>query len=281
MVTGVIYRYISPSGKSYIGQTTNEVFRRRMWFGDGRYTGGRSKIDMARKKYGRENFRYEVIHRQQFFTLEEATTELNRLEAYYIGYYDTYKNGYNSTIGGDGSRGYKADDITRAKLSVARKGKKKPEGFGEKISKAQKGRPKSTETRRRLSETKKNTGKKIVQYDLEGNYIRTWNNIDEVSKALGVCRESIAGCCRGKSKSAHKSIWRYSISGIPEVVSAKSRRKDSRHILQLTLNGEILREFPSIQDAANFVGVASTNLSACCRQKVNSIKGYKWRYKDV
>ena len=124
-------------------------------------------------------------------------------------------------------------------------------------------------------------GKKIVQYDLEGNYIRTWNNIDEVSKALGVCRESIAGCCRGKSKSAHKSIWRYSISGIPEVVSAKSRRKDSRHILQLTLNGEILREFPSIQDAADFVGVASTNLSACCRQKVNSIKGYKWRYKNV
>lgn len=281
MVTGVIYRYISPSGKSYIGQTTNEVYGRRMWFGRGRYTGGRSKIDRARKKYGRENFKYEVIHKQQFSTLEEATIELNRLEAYYIGYYDTYKNGYNSTIGGDGSRGYKVGDVTRNKISIAGKGKKKPEGFGEKISRAQKGRPKSIETKKKLSEIKKNNGNKIIQYDLKGNYIKTWNNIDEVSKALGVCRESIAGCCRGKSKSAHKYMWRYSTSGIPETISAKPRRKDSKYILQLTLNGEILREFSSIQDAADFIGVAPTNLSACCKQKVNSIKGYKWRYKNV
>lgn len=52
MIIGIIYKYTSPSGKSYIGQTTNEEYRRRMWFGTGRYTGGRSKIDRARKKYG-------------------------------------------------------------------------------------------------------------------------------------------------------------------------------------------------------------------------------------
>lgn len=50
MIIGIIYKYTSPSGKSYIGQTTNEEYRRRMWFGTGRYTGGRSKIDRARKK---------------------------------------------------------------------------------------------------------------------------------------------------------------------------------------------------------------------------------------
>ena len=90
MIEGIIYRYISPSGKSYIGQTTNEVYRRRMWFGKGRYTGGRSKIDRARNQYS---------------GIEAATLDLNKWETYYIGYYDTYKNGYNSTLGGDGSRG--------------------------------------------------------------------------------------------------------------------------------------------------------------------------------
>lgn len=49
MITGIIYRYISPNGKCYVGQTTNELYRRRMWFGTGRYTGGISKIDRARK----------------------------------------------------------------------------------------------------------------------------------------------------------------------------------------------------------------------------------------
>lgn len=224
MVIGVIYRYISPSGKSYIGQTTNELYRRRMWFGNGRYTGGRSKIDRARKKYGRENFKYEIMYKQQFSTIEEATIELNRLEAYYVGYYDTYRNGYNSTIGGDGSRGYVADEVSRAKQSAASKGKKKPIGFGEKVSKAQKGRPKSLETRKKLSEAKKNKGKKIIQYDLQGVYVQTWNNIDEVSKALNVSRESIAGCCRGKAKSAHKYMWRYSTTGIPEIIPPKLKR---------------------------------------------------------
>lgn len=62
---------------------------------------------------------------------------------------------------------------------------------------------------KKLSESKKNSGHKILQYSLTGEYIKTWDNIDEVAKTLGVSRESIAGCCRGKSKTAHKFIWKY------------------------------------------------------------------------
>lgn len=206
MIEGVIYKYTSPSGKCYIGQTTNEFYRRRMWFSKGRYTGGRSKIDKARKKYGPENFKYEVILRNTYSSIETATIDLNKWETYYIGYYNTYKHGYNSTLGGDGSRGYIQSPEALHKISISQKGKKKPKGFGDKISKAQKGKSKSPEHRKKLSEIKKH---KIIQYSLSMEYIRTWNNIDEVSKALGVSRESIAGCCRGKAKTAHKFIWRY------------------------------------------------------------------------
>lgn len=68
MIEEIIYRYISPSGKSYIRQTTNEVYRRRMWLGKSRYTGGR-----ARKKYGPENFMYEVLLRNQYSGIEAAS----------------------------------------------------------------------------------------------------------------------------------------------------------------------------------------------------------------
>lgn len=209
MIEGIIYRYISPSGKSYIGQTTNEVYRRRMWFGKGRYTGGKSKIDRARKKYGPDNFIYEVLLRNQYSSIETATLDLNKWETYYIGYYNTYKNGYNSTLGGDGSRGYTPSVETLQKISKSLKGRKKSNDFGSKVSSSLKGVAKSVEHRKKLSESKKNSGHKILQYSLIGEYIRTWNNIDEVAKALGVSRESIAGCCRGKSKTAHKFIWKY------------------------------------------------------------------------
>ena len=209
MIEGIIYRYISPSGKSYIGQTTNEVYRRRMWFGKGRYTGGRSKIDRARKKYGPENFMYEVLLRNQYSGIEAATLDLNKWETYYIGYYDTCKNGYNSTLGGDGSRGYIQSVEALQKISKILKGGKKPNGFGSRVPSSLKGIARSVGHRKKLSESKKNSGHKILQYSLTGEYIKTWDNIDKVAKTLGVSRESIAGCCRGKSKTAHKFIWKY------------------------------------------------------------------------
>ena len=280
MITGIIYKYTSPSGKSYIGQTTNEAYRRRMWFNNGRYTGGRSKIDRARKKYGVNNFVYEILFKKDYATIEIATEELNKLESYFIGLFDTYRHGYNSTLGGDGTRGYKLDELAKNKISFATKGKKKSKEFSNKMSAIHKGRPMSEAAKKKLSNSKKNNGNKIVQYDLQGNYIRTWDNIDIVSKTFNVSRESIAGCCRGKSKSAHGFIWKYSQTGEPVLVLPKPRRADARHVYQLNMNGVIIREFNSIVEASKFVGCASSNISACCRNKINSIKGYKWKYKN-
>ena len=48
----------------------------------------------ALNKYGIENF---------IFTILEETNEPNKREKYYIQYFNTYHNGYNETLGGDGS----------------------------------------------------------------------------------------------------------------------------------------------------------------------------------
>lgn len=50
-------------------------------------------IKKAIHKYGKENFTIEVIE-----TCEE--TLLDEREKYWIAYYDSYRKGYNSTIGG-------------------------------------------------------------------------------------------------------------------------------------------------------------------------------------
>ena len=51
----------------------------------------------AFKKYGIDNFDFSIVE-------ECDKTELNIKEIYWIGYYDTYKNGYNATLGGDGGK---------------------------------------------------------------------------------------------------------------------------------------------------------------------------------
>lgn len=80
------------NGKAYIGQSNN-IERR---FIQHCYKGEKARIplDVAIKKYGKDAFTFEVI--------EECSSEqLNEREAYWIKYYDTVKNGYNCSEGGE------------------------------------------------------------------------------------------------------------------------------------------------------------------------------------
>jgi hypothetical protein len=54
----------------------------------------------------------------------------------------------------------------------------------------------------------------------------------------------------------------------------------SKPVLQLNLQGEIIKEWPSITDAANCIGIDRGSISRVCKGKGRSAKGYIWRYID-
>lgn len=66
---------------------------------------GGIKIDTARAKYNPENFKYEILETRFYMTKKAAAKELDILESYYIGLYDSYKYGYNMTLGGGTTTG--------------------------------------------------------------------------------------------------------------------------------------------------------------------------------
>lgn len=62
-------------------------------------------IHKAIFKYGKKNFTFEIIEKV-------PQKDLNDRERYWIAFYDSYKNGYNETIGGqNGSKPFKKLDI--------------------------------------------------------------------------------------------------------------------------------------------------------------------------
>lgn len=104
---GFIYKITNKiNGKSYIGQTIQDVKERF-------YQHCATKCNQAVlnmvihkviNKYGKSNFTIEVIE-------EVESTNLNDRERYWIRYYDSYNNGYNSTEGGqDGIKLFKNFD---------------------------------------------------------------------------------------------------------------------------------------------------------------------------
>lgn len=51
--------------------------------------------------------------------------------------------------------------------------------------------------------------KSINQYDLDGNFIRTWNGSKDIKKEINICNTSVLKCCRNKQKTAGGYIWKF------------------------------------------------------------------------
>lgn len=101
---GFIYKITNKvNGKSYIGQTIQSVKERFYQHCATKCSQAilNMVIHKAITKYGKSNFTIEVIE-------EVESANLNDRERYWIKYYDSYNNGYNSTEGGqDGIKLFK------------------------------------------------------------------------------------------------------------------------------------------------------------------------------
>ena len=136
------------NGKTYIGQHKYKKL-------DDYYMGSGVYLKKAKKKYGIENFKKEILE----FNI--PTVELaNDWEQMYILFERAKgKAEYNIADGGAGhggwNKGIPCSEETKRKLSEANKGRKLSEETRKKLSEARKGKKLSEETKRKMSEAMK------------------------------------------------------------------------------------------------------------------------------
>ena len=132
---GKIYKIVNNvNGLVYIGCTINSLTQR---FNEHLYrcfkTDYKSKLYNSIKKYGTENFSIELIEECELNVIYET-------EKKYVEMYDSYNNGLNSTLGGEGCLGYTHSPEIRQKISENVKNGKSHKGksydilYGDKAS---------------------------------------------------------------------------------------------------------------------------------------------------
>lgn len=275
MIEGVVYRYVSPDGKSYVGQTTNEARRRKDFATIANNPNGgclsyRSKSfreDLL--KFGRDKFTYEVLFRGQYQTKEDAQADLWQKEEFFIEYFDSFNNGYNNTIGGSGSKGHKLtqEQVEKQRQWLIEFYKTHPNPF--------QGKRHSEETRKFLSEqAKKRTGVKAQRYGktLSEEHSR---RLSEYSKEH---RKGDKNPFYGKTHSEESKR------------KSAETRKNRKPVLQIDIHtGETINIFPSALEAARAFDrpERSYEITRCCQGYVNprgwrsnTWRGYKWKYKE-
>lgn len=53
------------------------------------------------------------------------------------------------------------------------------------------------------------SSKPVLQYDLDGNFIREWECAMQIERELGINHSNVAACCRGRMKSCNKNRFKY------------------------------------------------------------------------
>jgi group I intron endonuclease len=134
------------NGKQYVGQTVHSIAGR---FNCHIKRTGRP-LGKAIQKYGVENFSIRVID------TAVSRSWLDRKEQTWIEFYHSQApKGYNLSLGGYSSHGFKMSEEAKAKIASALKGRKLSESHILATANANRGRKRSIESRQKMSESAK------------------------------------------------------------------------------------------------------------------------------
>ena len=229
----IVYKYTSPSGGVYIGQTCKKSIQERAgkngigYLTTDKETGEFLQPGIAHAiiKYGWENIQKEVLFEN--LTSEDA----DKKETELISFYKSGGKCYNIASGGKGvpgtnERKIKQYDLNgtfirdwdsikeaeeflnkpkaQANISACCLGKKhRAYGYIWRYADSD-----------QLIEVKPLTPYRcpIDQFDENGDYINTFVSIAEASRQTGIGDTSIGNCLRGRSKKAGGYIWKFHVN---------------------------------------------------------------------
>lgn len=118
----------------------------------------------------------------------------------------------------------------------------------------------------------------VIQYSLSGKFIAKHQNSTEAAKTINKPQgyNHIRECCQGSRKTAYTYIWKYDGDELKQLPINSTPRIP---ILQYTLNGEFVREYPTIAEASRLTGICETSIGRCCKFELQTAGGFIWRKK--
>jgi len=191
LVTNII------NNKKYIGSSRKENI-------DPHYFGSGKRIRKALQKYGKENFKKEILW--------EGKGDARDIEAYWLKHFDASSNPqfYNMTNDARGNGFHKEE--TKKTVSEKLTGRKFSKEICEKISKAKLGKPNPkkgkldgpkpgvTAAHKGRISPNKGKGKQVALYTVEGKYIKTYSNYYELAIDLQINPETVRCQLIGKAQ---------------------------------------------------------------------------------
>lgn len=203
------------NNKKYIGKTEYDIQKR---FQEHCRDSQRREYEnrplyKAMNKYGIEHFHVQELEYIPY------NQDASQREIYWINYYNSYIDGYNATLGGDGKRYLDYDFIINTYKQVqnitqtANITGAHPDSITHILKAA------NIPIKTSANIQKEKYGKSVAMYDLQNNFLRQFKTLHDASvymvqNKLTGCKEStirthISEVCHGKRKTAAKFKWKF------------------------------------------------------------------------
>lgn len=285
--------------------------------------------------HGPKNFKHEILEvvedenqlipREQFYLDQRFAQEFIASKGKDRRFRELCYN--IEAIAGGSRLGIPHTEESKKKMSIAKMGKSfhTPESIAQmittkiengtnklseetkkKIGQAHLGKPKSEEHRLKIREIKAATRKPILQYDMQGNFIKEYRSVtecrNELVKATNIPLEhwAVSSVCKNKIKYCHGFVFRYKQSedfpkkievntspiysqeGKQRQIEASRKRaaKVSKAVLVYNKDtGEFIREYPSLRKTALDLQLDFSRVGLAVRNKIKFTSNYIFRYK--
>ncbi len=232
------------NNKVYIGQTIHPLSVRKSQHERSHEYGYKTAFSNAIRKYGKENFKWEVIYET------DSIKDLNEKESYYIEYYKSLvtENGYN--LKGGGGNDFLTQEV-KNKIGEAQLGEKN-HMFG------------------KTGELNP-TSKKVI--NITTNMI--FGSASEAARYDKANFSHVCAVCRGLRGSTKGNVYRY-LDKDDRIIEPENAAYVKAKKVKNIDTGEIF-ENATIAEF-HYQGYKSGNLSKACTGKNKTFAGFRWEY---
>ena len=126
-----------------------------------------------------------------------------------------------------------------------------------------------------LERQSENSGRKVFQYDLNGNFIKEYRSTRNAANELNTNHANISRCCNGEYKHTMGFIFSYEKKKVIKVLKPNAVKKS---IIEIDKFGNQINIWKSLMDCSRDTGLDNGNLSRVCNGKLPSIKGRFFKF---